>query len=151
MLFILLLAYSYRADRTDVVGEKTTLYADFLHVQGLRAGDDVTLSGILIGRVTRVSLHQPSLNARVRLAIETDIDIPADSSAVIRSPDLSGTKVLVIEPGGDEEALREGDSFSYTREPIETKQLIKIMVERAEDNLKSLEELEEQEEPLQGG
>ena len=140
MLFVLLLAYSYHADRTDVVGEKTSLYADFLHVQGLRAGDDVILAGILVGKVTGVSLQHPSLNARVQLAIDREIEIPADSSAVIRSPDLSGTKVLVIEAGGDEESLLEGDEFSYTREPIETKQLIKIIVERAESNLKALEQ-----------
>ena len=149
LVFALLLAYSYRADRTDIVAGKTTLYADFLNVQGLRAGDDVTLAGILVGKITGVSLQQPSLNARVRLAIEMGVDIPTDSSAVIRSPDLSGTKVLVIEPGGDEESLLEGDSFSYTREPIETKQLIKIIVERAEGNLENLKEqgnLEEQEE-----
>ena len=41
---------------------------------------------------------------------------------------------LVVEPGGEEASLQEGDFFTFTREPIELPQLITTIVERAERN-----------------
>ena len=135
LLFCLLLAHSYRADRTDAANQAITLFADFLKVQGLRAGNPVTLGGVTIGKVTKVSLLKPSMNVRVQIAVSETLLIPSDSAAIIRAQDLSGSMVLVVEPGGDEESLRPGDFFSFTREPIELPQLITTIVERAERNI----------------
>ena len=135
LLFSLLLAHSYRVDQTDTANRALLLFADFLKVQGLRPGNPVTLGGIAIGKVTHVSLQKPSMNVRVQIAIANDLQIPADSAAVIRTRDLSGSMSLVIEPGGEDDNLQEGDFFSFTREPIELPQLITTIVERAERNI----------------
>ena len=134
LLFSLLLAHSYRADRTHAASQSITLFADFLKVQGLRAGNSVTLGGVAIGKVTKVSLQKPSMNVRVQIAISNTLAIPADSAAIIRAQDLSGSMSLVVEPGGEEASLQEGDFFTFTREPIELPQLITTIVERAERN-----------------
>ncbi len=135
LFFSLLLAHSYRADRSNAANQAITLFADFLKVQGLRVGNSVTLGGVTIGKVTKVSLQKPSLNVRVQIAIGNTLAIPADSAAIIRAQDLSGTMNLVVEPGGEEESLQEGDFFTFTREPIELPQLITTIVERAERNV----------------
>ena len=135
LLFSLLLAHSYRADRTDTADRAITLFADFLKVQGLRAGNPVTLGGVTIGKVTKVTLQKPSMNVRVQIAIDNSLPVPSDSAAIIRAQGLSGSMILVVEPGGEEEALRTGDFFSFTREPIELPQLITTIVERAERNI----------------
>ncbi len=135
LAFALLLAHSYRADRTDAANRSITLFADFLKIQGLRPGNPITLGGVAIGKVTKVSLQKPSLNVRVQLAVDNSLEIPSDSSAVIRAQDLSGSMVLVILPGGEEQSLQEGDFFSFTREPIELPRLITTIVERAERNI----------------
>ena len=132
LLFSLLLAHSYRADRSDAASHAITLFADFLKVQGLRAGDPVTLGGVTIGKVTKVTLQKPSMNVRVQIAVDDSLAIPSDSSAVIRAQNLSGNMVLVVEAGGEEQTLQEGDFFSFSREPIELPQLITTIVERAE-------------------
>lgn len=133
--FAILLAHSYRADRPDKLSNSITLFAEFLHVQGLRKGAPVKIADVTIGKVTKVTLQKPSLNVRVQIAISENIPIPSDSAAVIRSPDLTGTKILVIEPGGDEQNLTQGDLLEYTREPIEIESLVETIVERAEKNL----------------
>ena len=134
LLFSLLLAHSYRADRSDSAARAITLFADFLKVQGLKAGNPVTLGGVTIGKVTKVTLQKPSMNVRVQLAVDNTLAIPSDSAAIIRAKDLSGSMILVVEPGGEEQNLQEGDFFSFSREPIELPQLITTIVERAERN-----------------
>ena len=75
------------------------------------------------------------MNVRVQIAIDNSLPVPSDSAAIIRAQGLSGSMILVVEPGGEEEALRTGDFFSFTREPIELPQLITTIVERAERNI----------------
>ena len=72
------------------------------------------------------------MNVRVQIAVDDSLAIPSDSSAVIRAQNLSGNMVLVVEAGGEEQTLQEGDFFSFSREPIELPQLITTIVERAE-------------------
>ena len=75
------------------------------------------------------------MNVRVQIAIDNTLAVPVDSAAVIRSQNLSGTMILVLLPGGEEQSLQEGDFFTFTREPIELPQLITTIVERAERNI----------------
>ncbi len=73
--------------------------AHFNYVEGLDIGSDVKLSGIPIGKVTNLEIHDDLI--AVIGFIDNDIAIPKDSIASIRSDGLFGKKSLLINPGFD--------------------------------------------------
>ena len=73
--------------------------AHFNYVEGLNIGSDVKISGIPIGKVTNLEIHNDLIT--VIGFIENSIAIPKDSIASIRSDGLFGKKSLLINPGFD--------------------------------------------------
>lgn len=74
---------------------------------GMRRGDPVQMRGVNIGRIQRFDI-QPD-GVAVRLEIEGEFDVPADSRVVIRSGGLLGGMIAEVVPGPGEATLRGGD------------------------------------------
>ena len=66
------------------------IIAEFGSTGGLSVGDDVRISGIKIGRITRQSLDPMTFSARIAMAIAPEIEIPADPTARITAHSLLG-------------------------------------------------------------
>lgn len=118
------LQYSYK---TGDVGTSTNTYevnARFSSIGGLRAGDDVLISGVKVGSVKAVDLDPESFLANVTLAIDSSIQLPIDTAALISSESLLGGLYLGLEPGGDELYLEAGDVIEYTQAPQNLEQLL---------------------------
>ena len=100
------------------------IQAEFGATGGLSVGDDVRISGIKIGRITAQSLDPDTYSARIAMAINPDIMIPADSSARITAASLLGGNYLELMPGADEDMLAAGDVIYDTRDPVSLTDLL---------------------------
>ena len=85
---------------------------------GLKNGDDVKISGINVGKITKLELNPEDYNAKVEIMINNDISIPDDSSAKITSSSLLGGNFLDIIPGSSEQNLNPSDIIYDTTDPV---------------------------------
>ena len=112
-----------KSDRTGPDGYE--LVAKFGRIDGLKRGADVTLSGIKVGSVTGFSLDpKTNYQAVVRLAISSNVELPADTHAKIVSESLLGGMVVVLEPGNDKQMLKSGGEIEHTQDSIPLTELI---------------------------
>ena len=85
---------------------------------GLKNGDDVKISGINVGKITKLELNQEDYNAKVKIIVNNDIKIPDDSSAKIASSSLLGGNFLDIIPGSSEQNLGPNDVIYDTTDTL---------------------------------
>ena len=85
---------------------------------GLKNGDDVKISGISVGKITKLELSLDDYNAKVNIIIDNNIKIPDDSSAKITSSSLLGGNFLDIIPGSSEQNLKPRDIIYDTTDPV---------------------------------
>lgn len=76
---------------------------------GIRRGDPVQLRGVNIGRVQRFRITQDQV--AVRLEIEGEYKVPADSKVMLKSAGIVGGTVADIIPGVSDKMLRQGDTL----------------------------------------
>lgn len=98
--------------------------ADFTNITGIGLGSDVRIGGIKVGVVERLSLDPQSYQAVARMRINDSIKLPKDSSASVQSAGLLGDKFVAIEPGGDENNLKDGDTIRFTQSSVSLEEMI---------------------------
>lgn len=118
--FVLLIAIAFvffayaRAD----VGQNAGGYrvsAQFSRVDGVAPGTDVRISGVKVGTVSHLGLDATSYMADISMVIENHVKLPRDTVAKIDSEGLLGGQYVALEPGGDEEMLKDGEKLAYTQ------------------------------------
>lgn len=101
------------------------VHAMFDNTGALKPRAKVAMAGVIIGKVTRVSLDKDTFMARVDMEIDADVDtIPIDSTASIITAGILGEKYIGISIGGDEEYLRDGGRFEDTQSAVILEELI---------------------------
>ena len=100
------------------------LEAEFGATGGLSVGDDVRISGIKVGRISRQELDPVTYAARIVMSLDERIRIPADSSARITAASLLGGNYLELIPGADEDMMQPGEVIYDTREPVSLTDLL---------------------------
>jgi phospholipid/cholesterol/gamma-HCH transport system substrate-binding protein len=96
--------------------------------QQLRAGGDVKVRGVLVGRIIDIRLEDGA--AVLELAIDSEPELPADSIAEIRSKTIFGEKWVELIPsvtaGGP--SLQNGDVIDddHTIEPLELERALEL-------------------------
>ena len=98
--------------------------AEFGATGGLSVGDDVRISGIKVGQITDQQLDPVTYVARVIIALDPQIQIPADSSARITAASLLGGNYLELLPGAEIDMLQPGDVIYDTRDPVSLTDLL---------------------------
>jgi phospholipid/cholesterol/gamma-HCH transport system substrate-binding protein len=128
LLFAVVLMLSYMG-LAGGAGTTSTyqVYATFNRVDGLSVGDDVQLSGIPVGEVAGMTLG-PDFRARVALAIEREVMLPVDTSAAIHTDGLFGRKFVVLEPGGDDQALADESAITFTQDSLIVSELLDLVI-----------------------
>ena len=104
------------------------IIARFGRVDGLKRGADVTLSGVKIGTVTAVDLDRKTYQAVVHMVVASNVDLPVDTNAKIVSESLLGGLVVVLEPGGDKQMIKNGGEIDKTQDAISLTELIAKMM-----------------------
>ncbi len=100
------------------------LLAQFDRVDGLDNGADVRIGGIKVGSVTEQTLDPESYRAQVNFTVQSNVELPLDTSAAIMSDGLLGGKYLSLEPGGDIDMLEAGDEITLTQSSVRLEDLI---------------------------
>ena len=100
------------------------LVARFTSVSGLRVGSSVTMFGIEVGRVERLTMDQDKQMAMVELQIQKGVKIYDDAIASIRTEGLIGDRYVSIDPGGGGDVLKPGGIIIETQSPLDISELI---------------------------
>ena len=106
------LVFAYRgAEIHAVSGYQLT--ASFDHVDGIREGSDVRLSGVKVGSVTGEKLDPKSFRVTLAMSIDDAVRLPSDTVPTVTSSGLLGDKFISLVPGNADETLKPGGSFAY--------------------------------------
>lgn len=133
MVLITLLATLFMALKVSNFGQmaglqETNSYrvtAHFTDIGGLKPRAKVSMGGVVIGRVNHIQLDPTTFKAVVHIDMDSRFShIPADSSASILTSGLLGDQYIGIEPGGDEEPLRDGSVITFTQPAMVLEKLI---------------------------
>ncbi|MDR7343566.1 phospholipid/cholesterol/gamma-HCH transport system substrate-binding protein [Pantoea alhagi] len=106
------------------------LYATFDNIGGLKTSSPVKIGGVVIGRVTEISLDEKSLLPRVTMQIEDKYNhLPDTSSLAIRTQGLLGEQYLALNVGFDDPdmgtaILKDGDTLQDTKSALVLEDLI---------------------------
>lgn len=125
LLALLILALRVSGLTLSTSGDTYTVYAHFDNVSGLTARSKVTMAGVTIGQVKRITFDKNRYTGLVEMAINSDVDtLPADSTASIVTAGLLGEKYIGISVGGDDLVLGDGDEIVDTQSALVLEELI---------------------------
>lgn len=139
VVIVVAVGFLIYATRTANVGDVKgyEIVADFSSVGGLRAGDEVQISGVKVGQVARVELDGKAYLARVVMTVDNAVKLPSDTAATITSASLLGGKTLSLIPGGAEDMLEAGGKVEYTQAPQNLEELLGKFIFSVQDNKKN--------------
>ncbi len=129
-IFVLvgLLAVGYLAvklGKMELMGsDHYTVKARFTSVAGLTTGARVEISGVPVGKVSRIYLDPKTMYAVVDLAIHNGVELTSDAIASVRTAGLIGDKFIKISPGAGDRVLKNGDFITETEPAINLEELI---------------------------
>lgn len=96
----------------------------FDNIGGLKPRAAVKSAGVVVGRVASIDFDDKRYQADVTLNIDARYKFPKDSSAKILTSGLLGEQYIGIEPGGDDQMLKPGDTITMTQSAIVLENLI---------------------------
>jgi phospholipid/cholesterol/gamma-HCH transport system substrate-binding protein len=96
----------------------------FDNIGGLKARAPVKSAGVTVGRVGSIGFDQNTYQAVVTIDIDKQFTFPKDSSAKILTSGLLGEQYIGLEPGGDDQMLKNGDTISMTQSAVVLENLI---------------------------
>lgn len=100
------------------------LVASFDRIDGLTVGNDVRVSGVKVGSITKIEVDPKTFLAQVILTVSNGLKLPVDTAAEITSESLMGGKYIALIPGGDDKTLDPGGVISYTQSSVSFEALI---------------------------
>lgn len=115
-LLLLFAVAALTLQRADFTGGYS-LVAEFEAANGLREGDQVSVAGVPVGRVSSLEIVDDHVEALLRIDGE---ELPADTVAVIAPQTLVGKRDVELEAGGDySQLLVDGDRIPLERTQVE--------------------------------
>jgi len=116
------------------VSETYQLQAYFANIGGLKPQASIKSAGVLVGRVTGVTLDTERYEAKVTMSIDQRYQFPKDTYANILTSGLLGEQYIGLAPGGDTDMLKGGDTVKRTQSAMVLEDLIgKFIYSKAED------------------
>lgn len=109
----------------DSKNETYKLSAHFNNVSGLSVRAQVTIAGVVIGRVTAISLDPKDSRAKVDMAIQKNVNfITSDSIAAIQTAGMLGEKYISISIGGSSDFLSDSSEINDTQSALVLEDLV---------------------------
>jgi len=106
-------------------GDTYTIIAHFDNIGGLKVRSPVKMAGVRIGQVAAIDFDDETYEAVARLAILKKYDkIPTDTSASIYTSGLLGEQYVSLEPGGEEDYLKDGDAIKLSQSAVVLEKVI---------------------------
>lgn len=98
VLIVLVIAIGLQPERLLAWATSVRYQALFSEAGGLAVGNDVTVSGIKVGAVSEIKLHNG--DALVTFTVPGNVELGSDSTAHIRTGTLLGERVVTVESAG---------------------------------------------------
>jgi phospholipid/cholesterol/gamma-HCH transport system substrate-binding protein len=126
LIGILCVGYlTVKLGKMEIMGrEYYHLNAQFESVTGLKAGANIEMAGVPIGKVEAINLDTERQVARVRMKIRSDVVLTDDVIASVKTRGLIGDKYIKLSPGGSEMVLKSGDTIIETESAMDLEELI---------------------------
>ncbi|MGM7318101.1 outer membrane lipid asymmetry maintenance protein MlaD [Idiomarina sp. ST10R2A5] len=109
-------------------GDSYTLYAKFDNVGSLKVRSPVKVGGVVVGRVTDISLSGDYYEPRVEMTISKEYDQFSETSTLsVLTSGLLGEQYLGLEPGFIDDSvdmLEDGDMITDTKSALVLENLI---------------------------
>lgn len=107
-----------------LTGAKTyAINAEFNNISGVKAGADVQIAGVTVGKVRQLKLSRER-QAVVGMQIDREVEIPVDSIASVKSQGIIGDKYIQITLGGEQALYKAGDTIVDTESAVDLESLI---------------------------
>lgn len=127
----------------DLFKKKTTLFAVYEKVNGLVAANVVSINGLQVGQVSKLSFSKTNPGRIVvEMIISEDYPIPRDSKARIFSSGLIGSKEVEIVLGSSTAIAQDGDTLQSTIDASlgeEVNKQLGPLKKKAEDLISSID------------
>ena len=124
MTAILFFVSSARNAKLTNSNNRYHIIAKFDDIGGISAGSDIKVSGVKVGIIEDQYLDQQTFRAVLKMAIDDSVKLPLDSSAKIASEGLLGSKFLSLQPGSDENNLKDGEEIKFTQSSVNFEDLL---------------------------
>ena len=124
--FVALLFLALKAGNMSSLSFQATypVKLKFDNIGGLKARASVKSAGVTVGRVDSIGFDRNAYQAVVTIDLDKQYQFPKDTSAKILTSGLLGEQYIGLEPGGDTEMLKAGDTISMTQSAIVLENLI---------------------------
>jgi phospholipid/cholesterol/gamma-HCH transport system substrate-binding protein len=124
--FVALLFLALKAGNMNAMSFQPTypVKLKFDNIGGLKPRAPVKSAGVTVGRVANIGFDQNTYQAQVTIDIDKQYQFPKDSSAKILTSGLLGEQYIGLEPGGDDQMLKSGDTISMTQSAVVLENLI---------------------------
>ena len=119
------------------VSEAYQVHAYFSNIGGLKPKASIKSAGVLVGRVTDITLDTERYEAKVVMSLDKRYQFPKDTFANILTSGLLGEQYIGLVPGGDEEVLGNGEQLKMTQSAVVLEDLIgKFLYNKADEPAK---------------
>ncbi len=119
------------------VSETYQVNAYFSNIGGLKPKASIKSAGVLVGRVTAITLDTTRYQAMVTMSLDKRYAFPKDTIASINTAGLLGEQYIGLNPGGDTENLSAGGQIKKTQSAMVLEDLIsKFIYSKAEEPAK---------------
>ena len=130
---LVVLAFKVGNLSTYNVSQSYSLQANFSNIGGLKAQASIKSAGVLVGRVTEISLDPKQYEAKVMMSIDSRYQFPKDTIGKILTSGLLGEQYIGLDPGGDTVMLKSGDEIKQTQSAVVLEDMIgKFLYNKAE-------------------
>jgi len=102
--------YSYLKG-TDLLTNYKILYVKYDNVEGLAVSSPITISGMIVGKVSKITIDNTTGKVTVAMQIKSDFPIKKSSIAEIYAPSPIGGKQIAILPSTDGSNAVTGDTL----------------------------------------
>ena len=106
------------------ISETYPLQAYFSNIGGLKPQASIKSSGVLVGRVTGITLDTERYEAKVMMSIDKRYPFPTDTFANILTSGLLGEQYIGLVPGGDTDMLKADEVIKKTQSAVVLEDLI---------------------------
>ena len=119
------------------VSETYQVHAYFSNIGGLKPKASIKSAGVLVGRVTDITLDTERYEAKVVMDLDKRYQFPKDTFANIMTSGLLGEQYIGLLPGGDEEMLKSGEQLKKTQSAMVLEEMIgKFLYSKADEPVK---------------
>ncbi|MFM2408156.1 MAG: hypothetical protein RL358_898 [Pseudomonadota bacterium] len=106
------------------VAETYQMQAYFSNIGGLKQKASIKSAGVLVGRVTDITLDAERYEAKVTMSVDKRYQFPTDTYANILTSGLLGEQYIGLIPGGDEQMIKAGEQIKHTQSAVVMEELI---------------------------